>query len=323
MSKEEFQKTINNFASNGIPFIFLVDFEMKQFIVSSLKNAKRNGLSYDIKGNSNFEYSNSIKESKIVAAKTIDKKKYKKAFDLVQKNIIHGNSYLLNLTFPTEIKTGSSLKSIFNSSKAPYKLLYKDDFTLFSPECFIKIKGNHIFSYPMKGTIDATIPNAKEVLLNDKKELNEHFTIVDLIRNDLSMVSKNVIVTKFRYMDVIKAKDKQLLQASSEIRGTLDKNWRNNLGDIIIKLLPAGSISGAPKRKTVEIIKQAERQKRGFYTGIFGIFDGKNLDSAVNIRFIEKVKDSFFYRSGGGITAQSDMNFEYEELKQKVYVPIS
>ncbi len=323
MSKEEFQKTINDFASKYIPFIFLVDFEMEQFIISDLKNAKKNGLLYDIKGNSNFEYSNSSKENKIVIAKTIDKRIYQKAFDFVQKNIVHGNSYLLNLTFPTEINTDSSLKSIFNSSKAPYKLLYKDAFTLFSPECFIKIIDNQIFSYPMKGTIDASIPNAKEVLLNNKKELNEHFTIVDLIRNDLSIVSKNVTVTKFRYIDVIKAKDKQLLQASSEIRGTLAQDWRNNLGDIIIKLLPAGSISGAPKRKTVEIIKQAESLKRGFYTGIFGIFDGKNLDSAVNIRFIEKIKDSFFYRSGGGITAQSDMNFEYEELKQKVYVPIS
>jgi len=127
MSKEEFQKTINDFASKYIPFIFLVDFEMEQFIISDLKNAKKNGLLYDIKGNSNFEYSNSSKENKIVVAKTIDKRIYQKAFDFVQKNIVHGNSYLLNLTFPTEINTDSSLKSIFNSSKAPYKLLYKDN----------------------------------------------------------------------------------------------------------------------------------------------------------------------------------------------------
>jgi para-aminobenzoate synthetase component 1 len=87
--------------------------------------------------------------------------------------------------------------------------------------------------------------------------------------------------------------------------------------------LPAGSITGAPKAKTVEIIKQTENYTRGFYTGIFGYFDGVNLDSAVMIRFIENENGRLFFKSGGGITSMSEVQKEYEELIQKIYVPIT
>ncbi|MGL4293035.1 MAG: chorismate-binding protein, partial [Bacteroidales bacterium] len=85
----------------------------------------------------------------------------------------------------------------------------------------------------------------------------------------------------------------------------------------------AGSICGAPKKSTCEIIKRAEGISRGYYTGIAGIFDGENLDSGVLIRFIEQdEKGEFHFRSGGGITAKSDAQSEYDELIQKIYVPV-
>jgi len=323
MSVEEFENALNKYASSGVPFIFIIDFELERFVVSTLKSAKENGILFDIKGHTNFNYSNLNKNIKLHKVSPVSKAKYRKAFSIVHNNILLGNSYLLNLTFPTEIDLKHSLKAVFDSSKAPYKLLFKNEFILFSPECFVKIIDNDIFSYPMKGTIDATIPNAEKLLLSNQKEINEHNTIVDLIRNDLSMIAKKVRVTKFRYIDKIVAKDRQLLQVSSEIRGILPVDWRQNIADILLKLLPAGSISGAPKNKTIEIIQNAEKQKRGFYTGIFGIFDGKNLDSAVNIRFIENKNNKTYYRSGGGITAQSDIDSEYNELIQKIYVPTS
>jgi para-aminobenzoate synthetase component 1 len=86
--------------------------------------------------------------------------------------------------------------------------------------------------------------------------------------------------------------------------------------------LPAGSISGAPKKKTVEIIKDAEGYERGYFTGIFGIFDGKDLDSSVMIRFIESIDSKLCYKSGGGITFMSKPELEYQEMIDKVYVPI-
>ena len=174
----------------------------------------------------------------------------------------------------------------------------------------------------MKGTIDASIKAAEKLILPNPKEEAEHYTIVDLIRNDISQVAEKVEVTKFRYVDKIITHDKTLLQVSSEIKGKLKEDWREQLGDIFSKLLPAGSISGAPKLKTTEIIKRYELDSRGYYTGVAGIFDGDSVDSCVMIRFIENKEDRLYFRSGGGITFRSKEAEEYQELIQKIYVPI-
>ncbi len=247
---------------------------------------------------------------------------YKKKFEMVCSRLSYGDSYLTNLTVKTEIRSQMSLRDIFFLSHAKYKLLWENNFLVFSPETFIKIRKGKIYAYPMKGTIDASVPFAREQILADRKEIAEHVTIVDLLRNDLSEVSENVQVTRFRYMEEIRTTNKNLLQVSSEITGDLPLNYEQHLGDIIIKLLPAGSVSGAPKCKTVEIIRQAESEPRGYYTGIVGVFDGYVLDSGVMIRYIECNNGTLYYRSGGGITAQSVLEKEYQEAIDKVYVPV-
>jgi para-aminobenzoate synthetase component 1 len=136
------------------------------------------------------------------------------------------------------------------------------------------------------------------------------------------MVASDVRVNRFRYIEKIVTNDKTLLQVSSEISGTLPENYHANLGNIFRKLLPAGSISGAPKKKTLQIIHEAETYSRDFYTGVFGYFDGSKLDSGVMIRFIKKENGKFIFCSGGGITANSNPQTEYNELIDKVYVPI-
>jgi para-aminobenzoate synthetase component 1 len=124
-------------------------------------------------------------------------------------------------------------------------------------------------------------------------------------------------------LEKIRAGNTELLQVSSQISGTLPPNWQANLGDLLFTLLPAGSISGTPKRKTLEIIQQVEGYERGFFTGIFGYFDGKDyLDSAVMIRFIERQGEQLIYKSGGGLTIDSDAHSEYQELLSKVYLPL-
>ena len=130
-----------------------------------------------------------------------------------------------------------------------------------------------------------------------------------------------VHVAKLRYNDRLTTSSGDILQVSSEIKGILPDNYRMHLGDLLRELLPAGSISGAPKWKTLQIIREAEQQKRGFYCGIFGYFDGKELDSAVAIRFIEQQGDTHFFRSGSGITVNSDCEYEYHEVNQKIYLP--
>jgi para-aminobenzoate synthetase component I len=207
-------------------------------------------------------------------------------------------------------------------SRAPFRLYVPGRFAVFSPEAFVRMEGRNISSCPMKGTIDASLPDAGKRLLSDEKEFFEHNTIVDLIRNDLSMVSTGVKVARFRYLDRIHTNRGDLLQMSSEIMGVLPRDYRSRLGEILFRLLPAGSVTGAPKEKTVQIIRSAEISDRGFYTGIFGYFDGNSLTSAVSIRFIEETSEGLFFRSGGGITALSDMKTEYEEMLAKVYVPV-
>lgn len=317
---EEAIEKINSLAKMRFPFLFIFSYELDQLHVFPLNNLPSE-INYFF-SNGHFCCDSVNVDKELELKKTpVERERFSKAFTYCKEEIEYGNSFLLNLTFPSEIKTNYTLEEIFHSASSSYKILWKDKFVSFSPECFVKIKDNKIYSYPMKGTIDASIENAKEKILNDKKEEAEHYTIVDLIRNDLSMVSKNVQVTKFRYLDEIKTPDKNLLQVSSEICGDLPKDWRADLGNIIMKLLPAGSISGAPKEKTRQIIQKAEQEKRGFYTGISGIFDGETLDSCVLIRFIEKNGDKKFYRSGGGITFRSEEESEYNELIDKIYVP--
>jgi para-aminobenzoate synthetase component I len=314
---------MNRLGSEGEPFLFVIDFEGNAPVVLSLTVAENHGIYYDCRGKTNVKNGCATNIQPLIFEKTpIDYAIYLNAFEIVKQGLTFGNSYLLNLTFPTRISINRSLKEIFHLSRAPYKLLFRDDFTVFSPESFVRIDAEGVISsFPMKGTIDASLKDAAELLLNDPKEMAEHNTIVDLIRNDLSMVATEVKVKRFRYLEEIKTNQKHLLQASSEIAGNLPKDWRKRIGEILRQLLPAGSISGAPKKKTLEIIRQAEITPRGYYTGIFGLFDGSTLDSGVMIRFIEQKAGKMVFRSGGGITVNSLPDLEYREMIDKVYVP--
>lgn len=322
MNKDSAIKEMNYFGSRGIPFLFIIDFEMTRPKVIRLDELDNSGILFNVNNVKNYSTENRTTKELIFKKYPVSFKDYQNAFSKVIENIARGNSYLLNLTFPTKIETNLTLSEIFHNATAKYKLLYEDEFVLFSPETFVRIEKGKIFSYPMKGTISAEVENASEVILSDQKEMAEHTTIVDLIRNDLSIVAENVAVDKFRYIETVETHEKTLLQVSSEISGTLPDNYKEEIGEIIFKLLPAGSISGAPKEKTVEIIKQVEIAPRNYYTGVFGIFDGNKLDSAVMIRFIEKNNDQLYFKSGGGITFMSDPAMEYQELIDKVYVPI-
>ena len=320
MDKQQQIAKINRLASQKIPFIFIIDFKTDKIIVKPIDEVNNDEILISINNKKNTPNKQKLSNIKFERF-PISLDAYTKSFAFVQNNLKQGNTYLTNLTCETPIKTNLNLKQIFHYSNAPYKLWYKNQFVVFSPETFVKIIDDKIYGFPMKGTIDSTIKDAKNKILNDRKEKAEHATIVDLIRNDLSRVATEVKVDKYRYIDTIKTNTSSLLQVSSQISGQLPENYNKNLGNIIFELLPAGSISGAPKKKTIDIIKNAENYNRDFYTGIFGKFDGKNLDSAVMIRFIENRKGSLFFKSGGGITVNSKLEDEYNEMIQKVYLP--
>lgn len=304
------------------PFFFLIDFELQKPLICPLEQAQALGFEFEIKGFRNFEPQDRKPTPTPLSIAPIPMADYAQAYHKVVDEIYQGNTFLLNLTFPSVIQSPLDLEDVFHWAKAPYKLHHQDQFVVYSPECFVKIQNGHIYSYPMKGTIDAQIPEAKNKLKSDPKEINEHNTIVDLIRNDLSKVAKEVEVTRFRYLDKIKTQKNEIYHTSSEIRGKLPTDWKAQLPELLMGMLPAGSICGAPKAKTVSIIQQVEQGPRGYYTGIFGYFDGENLDSAVNIRYLEKKDGQLLYRSGGGITYLSDLQSEYNELLEKIYVPV-
>ncbi|RUM43744.1 MAG: aminodeoxychorismate synthase component I [Hydrogenimonas sp.] len=307
---------ISQLASQKIPFLFVISYDKQSVIVEPLDDLQHFKVAMHAKPSQCMYHHPKLHKN------PIDFATYQKAFNRVIEEIKAGNTYLLNLTFSTPIECSLGLEKIFEMANAPYKLLYKEHFVCFSPEPFIKIENNTISTYPMKGTIDASIPNAKEKILANEKEMAEHVMVVDLLRNDLGIVGREVRVKKFRYIDTIKSAEKTLLQVSSKIEAKLSSNWHEHLGEILDAMLPAGSITGTPKQKTCEIIEAVETHQRGFFTGVFGIFDGCNLESAVMIRFIEQTDQGLIYKSGGGITIDSDAKAEYQEMLDKVYLPI-
>ncbi|HPA70982.1 MAG TPA: aminodeoxychorismate synthase component I [Spirochaetota bacterium] len=312
---------MNQLGAARKPFLFVIDFEMRKPIILPLDDIDPREVRFDIRGVRNCPPAIAHSAPADIIKHPVPYPRYLAAFNRVVECQRAGDSYLCNLTFPTRIETNLSLEDIFHRAVAPYRLMLRGMCTVFSPEPFVRVRGGVISSYPMKGTTRADVPGAEAKLLADEKEFAEHLTIVDLIRNDLGIVARNVRVERFRYVEKVSTARGDLLQTSSEITARLPEDWRERIGEIVAALLPAGSVTGAPKKRTVEIIREAEGAERGWYTGIFGVFDGNDLDSAVMIRFIERTESGLFYRSGGGITVYSDPESEYQELIDKVYVP--
>jgi len=317
-----FRQTLNTYGAVKTPCFFMVSFDCKQWHVEPLENPSGKvwyvleGKGYAPHPPASMRLPTSLKKLPMPF------EAYASKIASIQEEIRKGNTYLLNFTCKTPLDTPLELEDLFHASHAPFRCLFKDRFVCFSPERFVKITHNTIHTFPMKGTIDAALPEAARLLLEDEKEKAEHVMVVDLLRNDLGRIASYVRVKQFRYLEKIRAGQKELFQTSSHITGVLAQDWPTKLGDTLAALLPAGSISGTPKKKTVELITALEGYERGFFTGVFGVFDGQNLDSAVMIRFVEKEKGGFVYKSGGGITLESCAQKEYAEMVDKIYVPL-
>ena len=322
INAKEFSE-MDKLSEKGEPFIFIIDFLKQNILLFTEEELNKNrDILVHFQKYRNYTPKTELNKKIYLQSFPETFESYKKGFDIVMKNLQLGNSYLINYTRKTKIETNLTLQDIFYHSEAKYKICYKNNWVFFSPEVFVKIENQKISTFPMKGTIDADIPDAENILKNDPKEKAEHYTVVDLLRNDLSIVADDVKLVDFQRIDYLQTLKKNLYTMSSEIEGTVKPSFQNKIGTIMQKLLPAGSILGAPKDKTQEVILKSESYDRGFYTGVCGYFDGKDLDSGVMIRFIENENNQFYFKSGGGITHQSDASAEYQEMINKIYVPV-
>lgn len=316
------RQRINELWQQARPFVFLINYDQTEVIVEEVCNLPSDELLIDFPLFSNVGQAAPSTTPLQWYAEKHDRVHYEHQINEVKRQINAGNSYLANLTERIAIHTNLSLRDIFLRAHAPYRCWLRHRFTCFSPEPFVRVDGTTISTFPMKGTIDANLPDAAQQLIGSAKEAAEHATIVDLLRNDLSMVAHDVTVDRYRYIEEVNSYRGTLLQTSSCITGQLHPPYTTHIGDALFTMLPAGSVTGAPKAKTVAFLEDIEDYSRGFYTGIMGYGDGQKLDSAVMIRFIENDEGKLYYKAGGGITAQSDNDSEYQEIIDKVYVPI-
>ena len=179
MSKDLIKEKLNKFGSKKEPFLFVLSYNLEEFYIEKLSELPNN-IRFEL--NSKEHHKSKINKKYKLEKFPISFDEYKKKFDYIQEQIKSGNSYLLNLTAQTKIKSTLTLDEIYDSVSAKFKLRFqniKDDFVCFSPERFIEIKKNKIYTYPMKGTIDASITNAQARILGDLKEMAEHTMVVD------------------------------------------------------------------------------------------------------------------------------------------------
>ncbi len=188
-----------------------------------------------------------------------------------------------------------------------------------SPETLVKLEDGILHTFPLAGTRprgkdDEEDKRLEEELKRDEKELSEHNMLVDLGRNDIGRISEFGSVEVEKYMEVLRFS--HVMHIGSTVRGRL-KDKKSPV-DVIDSILPAGTLSGAPKIRACEIINELENNKRGIYGGAIGYIDfAGNLDTAIAIRIAYKKNDKVFVRSGAGIVADSDPVSEYNECINK------
>ncbi|WP_245911558.1 aminodeoxychorismate synthase component I [Neolewinella xylanilytica] len=312
---------LNRTGKAGQPCFFLLDFELRKPQVFTGDLGASRGVRFSFPGRRDPFWSTSRQPE--MRPDYLPFSAFEPPFQIVQQGLQRGDSFLTNLTFATPVALlADGLEDVYRATRAKYRVLLPHHFVCFSPETFVTVDDhNQLETRPMKGTA----PNTEEGidhLLSNPKEVAEHATIVDLMRNDLSRVASNVRVTDYRYVEPIESAAGGLVQTSSRIGGDLPVDWPDRLGSLLYELLPAGSVSGAPKPATLDLIRRAEGTDRGYYCGIAGYFDGRTLDSCVLIRYLEQVDDRYLFRSGGGITARSSAREEYEEVKAKIRLPL-
>jgi len=277
----------------------------------------------------NFDFQNTIKQrnnKKNKIKSNMSKNRFKNMVLKAKQYIKKGDIFQVVLSQRFESKITKTPLEIYKklriSNPSPFMFFFNfNDFQIIgsSPEILVRLRANKITIRPIAGTRPRGL-NAKKdklykkQLLSDKKELSEHLMLLDLGRNDVGKVCKvnSVKVTeKFRI-----EKYSHVMHIVSNVEGTFDK--RKSLLDTMLAGFPAGTVTGAPKIRAMEIIDKLEKSKRKMYAGSIGYFSAnKNFDTCIALRTALIKNNKFYIQAGAGIVADSIPEKEYLETINK------
>ena len=264
----------------------------------------------------------------------LNRAQYAEAFDEVQRHILNGDTYQVNLTFPLQAAFTGDPDVFYNdlvcAQRPRYAAhLWHDDTHVLSisPEKFFTVSGRAIETQPMKGTaprgrtVEEDLAN-RDMLTESQKDMAENLMIVDLIRNDIGKVAKMGTVTTRDMYQV--ERYRTVWQMTSTVEATLLDDV--SLKDVFAALFPCGSVTGAPKARSMEIIANLERFHRGTYCGTVGFIppgdglDGASFNVAIRTVHIDDAEGVARYGVGGGITWDSTVDSEFDEAVTKFEV---
>ena len=244
-----------------------------------------------------------------------------------QHHIHEGDIFQVVLSNPLTAAVSGSLFDTYRvlrcANPSPYMCYFSSDdveIAAASPETLVKLEGDRLYTYPLAGTRPRGANREEDQtleaeLLADQKELAEHNMLVDLGRNDLGRIAKVGSVEVERYLDVLRFS--HVMYLGSTVSATIDRT-RFDAVDVIDAILPAGTLSGAPKLRACTIIQELEGAKRGIYGGAIGYLDfAGNVDTCIGIRLAYKKNGNVCVQSGAGIVMDSVPEREYDECRNK------
>ncbi|APC97206.1 chorismate-binding protein [Francisella frigiditurris] len=323
---------IANLQKHGFYLAGYISYEASYYLNNNFKKLRRSndGVLLHFVAFKDFSQNIPSQESFNSIAVLLDNlslKDYEKGFSTVTKALENGESYQINYTKMLDGHTELTGLELYTKLKKQQPVKYgaylpfaENEIISISPELFFKKEDKKLTVRPMKGTARLTNDTEKNTqiyneLENSAKNRSENLIIVDLLRNDMSAICDTHTVKVDKAFTIEKYNN--LLQMTSEISGNICKN--TTLKQILDKLFPCGSITGAPKKRTMEIIKRVEKENRGVYTGSIGyILPNNDMCFNVAIRTIQKYEKNLKIGVGGGITVYSEYHSEWQEMLTKI-----
>ena len=267
-----------------------------------------------------------VSKSKIDFTCNVSKEEYCKLVEKTKKHIVDGDIFqaVISRQFssPYEGSLINPYRVLRTTNPSPYMVYMNiDDEEIMStsPETLVRLENGRLTTFPVAGSRPRGLTEEEDQaleadLLSDEKELSEHNMLVDLGRNDLGRISKFDSVEVTKYMMIHKYS--KIMHICSQVEGDIKEEC--DALSAIESVLPAGTLSGAPKIRACEIIEELESEERGVYGGALGYLDFTgNMDTCIAIRMAVKKDGRVYVQAGGGIVADSIPENEYQESANK------